>query len=117
VKAALLALIALFVGTGAVSAETVSTPQTRFTAIVAAQARINVDAEGDILSIHNVSDGSDHQPQLLNVYCGDTSVPMTPAIQANLASISARIEWSQGGTVYRKQVEVCFCDEILRQRA
>lgn len=116
-KVVFIALIVLFVGTSAVSAETMCTTQTKFIATVTTQARINVDAQGEILSIHNVTDGTVRQPQTLHIYCEDINAPMTPAILSNLEKITEKIDWSKGGIVYRRQIEVCLCDDILKQRA
>jgi hypothetical protein len=72
--------------------------------MVASQARVNVDAQGSILSVFNTADGSGNKPAILNVYCGDVNIPMTPAIQANLETISPLLDWSQGGVIYSPQV-------------
>jgi len=72
--------------------------------MVASQARVNVDGQGSILSVFNTTDGSGNRPAILNVYCGDVNIPMTPAIQANLETISPLLDWSRGGLIYPRQV-------------
>jgi hypothetical protein len=104
-RSVLLILILISIaGASAVSAETLAAPRTTFVAIVASQARVNVDAQGSILSVFNTTDGSSNKPAILNVYHGDVNIPMTPAIQANLETISPLLDWSQGGLIYPRPV-------------
>ena len=105
VRSVLLILILISIaGASGVSAETLAAPETTFVAMVASQARVNVDDQGSILSVFNTADGSSNKPAILNVYCGDVNIPMTPAIQANLETISPLLDWRQGGLIYSRQV-------------
>ena len=104
-RSVLLILILISIaGASGVSAETLAAAKTTFVAMVASQARVNVDGQGSVLSVFNTADGSSNRPAILNVYCGDVNIPMTPAIQANLERISPLLDWSQGGLIYPRQV-------------
>jgi len=104
-RSALLILILISIaGASGVSAETLAAANTTFVAMVASQARVNVDAQGSILSVFNTTDGSSNRPAILNVYCGDVNIPMTPAMRANLETISPLVDWRQGGLIYPRQV-------------
>lgn len=86
----------------ALSETPLATAATQFEVRVYPQARINVDAEGNILSIWNVTDGSSIPPPYLNIYQGNVKIGMTPEIQVELDRISPRINWSQGGLIYQQ---------------
>lgn len=86
------------------------TATTQFVVTVPPQARINVDTEGNILSIYIITDGSGIRPSILNVYQGDFEIGITSEIQANLDKISSEIDWSQGGLVYN-QGAVIFSEQ------
>lgn len=94
-------LLLVFVfGAGVGRAETLATPQTTFTAVVAAQARINVDDQGRIQSVFNTTDGNNCEPAILNVYRGDEKVAMPRSTRAHLDKLSPKLDWSQGGLIY-----------------
>jgi len=85
------------------------TAMTQFMVTVLPQARINVDTEGNILSIYNITDGSGIRPSILNVYQGDFKIGkigMTSEIQTILDKIFSEIDWSQGGLVYNQGVVI-----------
>lgn len=104
-RSVLLILILISIaGAIGVSAETLAAGQTTFVAVVASQARVNVDARGSILSVSNTTDGSSNRPAILNVYCGDVNIPMTPTILVNLDKLSPSLDWSQGGLIYPRQL-------------
>lgn len=95
----MLTLVTLVAAT-AFSAEAPATAKTALTATVASQARVNVDSQGTILSVFNTTDGSGAKPAILNIYCGDVNITITPAIQANLDKLSPTLDWKMGGVVY-----------------
>lgn len=88
----------------AICAETPAAGKTEFVAMVAPQARVNVDAQGIVLSIFNTTDGSGNKPAILNIYYGDVKITVTPAIQANLDKLSPSLDWKKGGIIYTLQV-------------
>ena len=100
----LMLLLVSIAGASTVRAEPLAAAGITFAAMVASQARVNVDAQGSVLSVYNTADGSGNRPAILNVYCGDVNIPMTPAIQANLETISPLLDWGQGGLIYPRQV-------------
>lgn len=98
----ILILISVTAANG-ISAETPAAVKTALVAMVASQARVNVDDHGSIMSVFNTADGSGNKPTILNVYRGDVNIPVTPEIQANLDAISLKLDWKNGGIIYSKQ--------------
>ncbi len=94
-------IVLLCIACASFGADVPAESKTTFTAEVAAQARINVDDQGAILSIFNTTDGSGNRPAVLNVYRGEAQIPITPEIQASLDKLSP--DWKQGGLIYSQQ--------------
>lgn len=97
-----LVILLCIVCAGVFAADVPAESGTTFTAEVAAQARINVDDHGTILSIYNTTDGSANRPAILNIYCGETQIPITPKIQTKLDKLSPDLDWSKGGLIYSR---------------
>ena len=85
---------------------------TLLAASVPAQARIEVDAAGQIVSIFNVADGNGAQPSILNVYQNGVKIAVTPQIIQELESIRSTIDWRNGGGVYQKKEDADLADAI-----
>ena len=73
---------------------------TRLVASVPTQARVNVNAAGQIVSIFNTTDGTGVRPSILNVYCDGVKIAITPQIAQELDKASSKIDWRRGGVVY-----------------
>jgi hypothetical protein len=83
---------------------------TSFAASVPAQARIEVDAAGQIVSVFNTTDGIGVQPSILNVYQDGVKIMVTPQITQELDSICSKIDWRCGGVVYQRKEDASLSD-------
>jgi hypothetical protein len=83
---------------------------TTFAASVPNQARIEVDAAGQILSVFNTTDESGVQPSILNVYQDGIKITITPEITQELDAISSKIDWRRGGVVYQREMDESISD-------
>ena len=83
---------------------------TTFAASVPAQARIEVDAAGQIVSVFNITDGIGVQPGILNVYRDGVKIMVTPQITQELDSICSKIDWRCGGVVYQRKEGASLSD-------
>ena len=72
----------------------------RFVASVPPQARVTVNAVGQIVSIFNTTDGTGVRPSILNVYRDGIKIAITPQIAQELDKVSSKIDWRHGGVVY-----------------
>lgn len=77
-----------------------ATAATTMTATVLPQARVNVDSQGNILNVWNVTEGINREPAILNIYQDGIKTGMTPQVRTNLDLATSRIDWSRGGLVY-----------------
>lgn len=98
----LMLLLVFIAGACVVSAEMLATPETKLVVAVAAQARVNVDDQGRILSIFNTTDGSNHEPATLNVYRDKEKIAMPRSTRAHLDKLSPTLNWSQAGLIYQR---------------
>ena len=91
----------LIASAAAVFAESLpASKTTALVAIVPSQARIELNAAGQIVKIFNTTDGAAVRPSILNVYREGAKSVMTPQISQELDKISSKIDWRMGGVVY-----------------
>ena len=83
---------------------------TTFAASVPAQARIEVDATGQIVSVFKTTEGTSVQPSILNVYQNGVKITVTPQITQELDSIRSKIDWRSGGVVYQRREDASLLD-------
>ena len=92
-------LVAVWVATVYGGSLPVNAPS-RLVASVSPQARVTVNAAGQIVSIFNTTDGTGIRPTIFNVYRDGVKIAITPQITQELDKAASKIDWRRGGVVY-----------------
>lgn len=70
---------------------------------VSPQARIVIDSQGEILSIHHVGDLTGSVPKILHVYSqAGSHVPLTRSVRAALQKLAPHVNWAMNGLIYQR---------------